>query len=197
MPASLNLRATLRAFAPALALAAAGLTVACADAPTGPRAPAAAPQLSESGTEFRVSTLLWTTPAAQASASAAIGSAGGTLTLPGGPTLTVPKGAVSATTTFTITRLPGRIVAYDFQPHGKAFAAALTVKHPAAGTNLAAVAATALKGAYFAAGDDLRQDNAEADVREYTPSTTVASDKSSFSFTVKHFSGYLMSTGRR
>jgi hypothetical protein len=43
-----SLRATLRAFAPALALAVAGLTVACADAPTGPGTPAAgsAPQFS-------------------------------------------------------------------------------------------------------------------------------------------------------
>jgi hypothetical protein len=126
-----------------------------------------------------------------------IGAAGGSLALPGGATLVVPKGAVAANTTFTITRLPGRIVAYDFQPHGKTFAAALTVKQPGAGTNLAAVSAAALQGAYFADATRLDQANAAAVVDEFAPSTTVAADRSSVSFTVKHFSGYLMSTGRK
>jgi hypothetical protein len=148
-------------------------------------------------TAVAVYTLKWNTAVSQATASAVIGSAGGTLTLAGGPTLVVPKGAVSANTTFSITRLPGRIVAYDFQPHGKTFAAALTVKQPGAGTNMASVSASALQGAYFADASKLDQTYGVATVDEFAPSTTVAADRSSASFTVKHFSGYLMSTGRR
>jgi hypothetical protein len=145
--------------ATALGLAvAAGLTslaTACGDGPTAPAAPAAAAPSAyttgtTAGTAVAVRTLLWNSAAVQATSSAVIGAAGGTLALPGGGTLVVPKGAVLSSTTFSATRLPGRIVAYDFQPHGRTFAAPLTVRIPAAGTNLAAVAGTAtFRGAYF------------------------------------------------
>jgi hypothetical protein len=192
------LRATLRGFAPALALATAVLTVACADSPLEP---SAAPALSTTGTtlsDVGVYALRWNSSVTQASASKVIGSAGGTLTLTGGATLVVPKGAVSKNTTFTITRLPGHIVAYDFQPHGATFAAALTVTQPAAGTNLGGLSSTTgLQGAYFVDIGKLDQLLGEALVSEFAPSTSVAPDRSSVSFTVKHFSGYLMSTGRK
>ena len=193
--------------------AAAGLTMfaaACSDAPTGPsEAPALAVSgattsstASETGTttsaSVAVRTLSWSTSVTQATASAVIGSAGGTLAIPGGGTLVVPNGAVAANTTFSATRLPGRIVAYDFQPHGTTFATPLTVRVPAAGTNLAAIAGSAtFQGAYFPSVSGLDQAGAAATVTEFAPSTTVAWDKSSVSFTVRHFSGYLLSTGRR
>jgi hypothetical protein len=123
--------------------------------------------------------------------------AGGTLALPGGGVLVVPKGAVWSSTTFSATRLPGRIVAYDFQPHGRTFAAPLTVRIPAAGTNLAAVAGGAtFRGAYFPSTAGFDQARGVAPVTEFAPSTALAGDHSAVSFTVTHFSGYLMSTGR-
>jgi hypothetical protein len=182
------------------------LTLACADGPTAPTAPAAAPAAWTGSTSYdggsyggtAVTTLRWNSAVTQAAASAVIGAAGGSLTLPGGATLVVPRGAVSTNTTFTITRLPGRIVAYDFQPHGRTFAYPLTVRQPGAGTNLGALWSTSgLQGAYFVDQSKLDQANGVATVSEFAPSTTVASDRSSVSFTVKHFSGYLMSTGRK
>ena len=59
---------------------------------------------------------------------AVIGSKGGTLTIPdAGLTLVVPAGAVKSNTTFTATAIAGRLVAYEFEPHGTTFAVPLAV----------------------------------------------------------------------
>jgi hypothetical protein len=180
------------------------LAAACGDGPTGPAAPtnlapAEAPASSSSSTApVSVTTLRWLSPVKQTMASAVIGPAGGALTAPGGATLVVPRGAVTANTMFTITRLPGRIVAYDFQPHGRSFGVPLTVRQPAAGTTLGALdSVTGVEGAYFASLASLDEAAGLAKVDEFTPSTTVAADRSWVAFTVTHFSGYLMSTGRQ
>jgi hypothetical protein len=196
-----TVRRALRPIASVLTLGVAGVAVACADAPTGP-SPAGAPALatststSTSTAGSSVDVLKWSQPVTQATVTATIGAAGGTLTMPNGATLTVPRGAVSTSTTFGITRLPGRVVAYDFQPHGRSFAVPVAIRQPAAGTNMAQVSASALQGAYFPQTTSLNQTYGTATVTEFRP-TTVASDRSSVTFTAAHFSGYLIATGRR
>lgn len=185
------------------------LATACADGPTAPAAQpalAAAPTTAPTATpnayvgyttSVSVRPLMWKTNVTQASVGAVIGSAGGSLTLPGGPTLTVPRGAVSASTSFTITRLPGRIVAYDFGPHGTRFATPVSITHPATGTTLGALGSTSsVQGAYFPDAGGLDQTNGVARVSEFSPYTSVTWDRSSVTFKVNHFSGYLLSTGR-
>jgi hypothetical protein len=58
------------------------------------------------------------------------------------------------------------------------------------------VSASALQGAYFPQTTSLNQTYGTATVTEFRP-TTVASDRSSVTFTAAHFSGYLIATGRR
>jgi hypothetical protein len=56
------------------------------------------------------------------SASAAFGATGGSVSIPPrGVTLVVPAGAVSSSTEFRITAVPGATVAHEFEPHGTIF----------------------------------------------------------------------------
>ena len=54
---------------------------------------------------------------------------------------------------------------------------------------------TAIEGAYFLAPSALNQTARTAEVAEFQP-TTVASDRATIRFTVSHFSGYMLSSGR-
>src|SRR5437764_762274 len=81
-----------------------------------------------------------------ASFSAIVGSAGGTFTMPNGPTVTVPAGAIGAQTTFTVeettqTRPSGALSAiYKFGPEGTVFGKPVGITFPLpAGTTAAAV----------------------------------------------------------
>ena len=190
------------------------LTAACADAPTSPsgaRTPSAAPSAGKSATTTTststtttstttaataVNGLLWTKAVTQTTVSAVIGSAGGSLSIPNGIKLTVPKGAVSSNVTFSITRLPGNVVAYDFQPHGTKFAVPLQLAQPTLGTNLFQLdPAKSIDGGYVADLNTIDQTAGTAVVNEFRP-TLVAADKAWVNFTVDHFSGYIVSWGR-
>lgn len=142
-----------------------------------------------------VNGVTWTTTATQTSATATIGSEGGAFGIPGGVQIVVPRGAVPMPVRFSVTRLPGNVVAYDFQPHGTTFAVPLVVTQPTAGTNLSSLTGATFRGAYFPDQSLLNQVLGTAQVSEFEP-TVVAADKSSVTFTVKHFSGYIVSWGR-
>ena len=137
-----------------------------------------------------VSALLWTKPAAEKIVSGVIGPKGGTISIPAGVALVVPPGAVSKPTTFTITRLPGTIVAYDFEPHGT-FNRPVEIHQPTLGTNLFKWTPSKISGAYFTS---LNQHTGTATVTELEP-TLVSADKAWIVFTTKHFSGYIFAGG--
>jgi hypothetical protein len=104
---------------------------------------------------------------------------------------------VSTNVTFQVTRLPGVVVAYDFAPHGIRFAVPLQVEQPTAGTTFHQLSSTGgVQGAYFLDNSQVSQSTGSATVNEFRP-TSVASDRSAIRFTVDHFSGYLVSTGRQ
>lgn len=129
------------------------------------------------------------------SVSAVIGKNGGTLSIPdAGLTLVVPPGAVSANTKFTATALAGRLVAYEFQPHGTTFAVPLQFSQDLRKTNLLGTLTGSLlmDGAYFSSKDNLNTTLGLGLVNEVLPATT---DLLSFRvrFPIKHFSGYLVS----
>lgn len=206
----------------AVVLAGAGLT-ACTEAPTAPAAPAPAPTASlgkltgkllgtastltstltstitsttTSLTGTLVNGLLWSSPVSETSASAVIGPKGGTVSIPNGIRVVVPAGAVSSDVRFSVTRLPGIIVAYEFQPHGTTFAVPVKIEQPTGGTSLLGLLGVqptrTVRGAYFAEKSLLDQLLGTAVVSEFRPAS-ISADRQWIRFDVDHFSGYMVS----
>jgi hypothetical protein len=128
------------------------------------------------------------------SVSAVIGKAGGTITIPdAGLTLVVPPGAVSSNTKFTATAIAGRMVAYEFEPHGTKFAVPLQFTQDLRKVSLLnTLTAPLMNGAYFTDRDKISQTLGIGLVSEVLPAT-VDLLKLRASFPIKHFSGYLVS----
>jgi len=184
-----------------LTLFTAGLLAACADGPSAPAsAPASRSALLDKGGNKADATaplgLLRDEPLAQdITVQQTIGPEGGELQIKeAGMKLEVPEGAVQEPTVFTATALAGRAVAYDFGPSGT-FPVALTVRQDLKGTNWWKHTPDALVAAYVhdLATIDTGAGTATGDEAE--PSTVDVS-KSKLTFTVTHFSGYMVSTGR-
>lgn len=140
--------------------------------------------------------LLWTSPVSETSVSSVIGPDGGTLSIPNGVRVIVPRGAVSSNVTFRVTRLPGIIVAYDFQPHGTTFAVPVQIEQPTGGTGLLGLLnvqpSTTVSGAYFIQNSLLDQLLGTAVVSEFRPAS-ISADRQWIRFNVDHFSGYMVS----
>ncbi len=147
--------------------------------------------LNTVGSLVTVQGLTWKAPVSGATATAVIGKNGGSVTL-GDATLTVPAGAVKQNTTFQIVRLAGNIVAYDFEPAGSSFPKPLTLKINTDQTTLGSYANPKVRGAYFPLASLLNQVLGLAKVSEFRDAT-LAKDRSSVTFTVEHFSGYMVS----
>jgi hypothetical protein len=76
------------------------------------------------------------------------------------------------------------------------FAQPLLIQQPTLGTNLFKLdPATSVQGAYFLGTSALNQITGTATVAEFEP-TFISADKAWITFTVKHFSGYMLATGR-
>ena len=178
--------------------------VSCSDVAKGPSSVAgpraSAPSLAATATDSSgtvVTGLMWTKSVSQQTVTKVIGPSGGSLSIPNGIKVTVPSGAVASSVTFSVTRLGGNIVAYDFQPHGMLFAAPLTIQQPTLGTNLFKWDPTTnIQGAYFPLVNTLDQSAGTALVTEFEP-TLVSADKAWITFQVRHFSGYMVSMGRQ
>ena len=123
-----------------------------------------------------------------------IGSAGGTISVPdAGLTVSVPSGAVAYPTTFTVTALAGRPVAYEFGPHGTKFAQPLTMTQDLRVSYLTPQALQYLHfhAGYFSSTTNLIDSLLRAVVSELLPASTDASSMV-VRFNVSHFSGYLV-----
>lgn len=122
-------------------------------------------------------------------ASATIGSGGGTIRIPeAGFTLTVPAGAVSTPTVIRATALKGSSVAYRLEPHGLVFANDPTITQDLSLT--AAVSRlldTGYQGGYFT--DETGLSRGVVQVLE-TRSSSFDLLRLRMSFTIEHFSGY-------
>jgi hypothetical protein len=130
-------------------------------------------------------------------ASAVIGPRGGRIQLErAGFQIEFPRGAVPVPTRITVTALPGSNVAYEFQPHGIVFNRPATIRqalrHTLAWKN--PVLAAQLQGSYF---ERLIVDPSETFARSLEPRQGRLKDsRGALEFTIEHFSGYMVSTGK-
>lgn len=184
----------LRLRAP-LALAGALALGACVQTPARTDAAIAEPNLEFVRTPTWATGLRWATPrTSAATATATIGANGGELELAStGLVLTVPAGAVSSPTKFTVTALPGALVAYDFQPHESAFAKAIVVEQRLRGVEPVAAGVT-FEGGSFGDVSQLDQAAGVAQVSELVPASRLAH---AVRAEVRHFSGWLLTIARR
>ena len=138
------------------------------------------------------------TPLAQSlSASAVIGAFGGTLSIPGaGLTVVVPAFALTSPTQVTVTAVAGSQVAYEFEPHGTQFLVPLVVTQSLVGTSAAnaGILPPSLVAGYFASLSDLNPTAGTALISELL-GTALSADNMTTTFSVLHFSGYLIATG--
>ena len=200
-------------------ISALGALAACADAPTAaPRAPEAPSQLLGlpltepldpltaplEGTLEKlgvplVSTALRRTTAlpSDITVSATISGDGGVIAIPAaGLRVEFPRGAiVGEPVKVTARAVAGRLVAYEFEPHGIRFARPVRMTQELRGTEWLKVNPLFLKAVYFESDSDLDVANGLVRVAEVLPATlNVLSGR--LSFNVEHFSGYAVSTGR-
>jgi hypothetical protein len=211
----MSLLSILRRQRRSIALSAIALLAACStDVPTGPRSVAApdAPNVSLLGgvaggvtgvvggvvtvltQPLLATTITRRSPIAAEKVVAVIGRSGGTIRLPNaGLTVVIPYGAVSTTTTFTVSAPAGTAVLYEFGPHGTKFAVPLKVTQDLSRTTYSLLGGLTLKAGYYKDGSaDLS--NNTALVTEVLP-VTLSSLLGTATFSVGHFSGYMMSTG--
>ncbi len=136
-----------------------------------------------------------TTPlAAPITVSKQIGYYGGTLSIPeAGVTVTVPVGALSRTTTITMTARAGSLLAYDFSPTGTVFNKPLVFNQSLKGTNVTLLQAPLLHLGYYS--DPGLLGAVTATVSDLLVGVTNLLDWS-FTAPIKHFSGYLVLCGR-
>lgn len=131
------------------------------------------------------------------SASGVIGPRGGHLQIGrAGFRVDFAPGAVARPTRITVTAVGGRVVAYRFAPHGLVFSAPVTIRQSLRRTeawNDPDLAAQ-LQGSYF---DRLRVDASAtfAGSIERRPGRLRDAGRL-LEFTIEHFSGYMVSTGK-
>jgi len=132
----------------------------------------------------------------EVTAAATIGEAGGTIRIPeAGFSITFPAGAVHEPVEIRATALAGRNVAYRFEPHGLVFD-----REPVITQDLGAVGALSrllglqVEGGYFT--DESLLAGGTGVVLETRPAQMDLL-RMRMSFGIKHFSGYLASSGRR
>ena len=132
-------------------------------------------------------------------ASQTIGPEGGSFGIPAvGLRVVVPPKAVSAPTNFSVRALKGNVVAYDFSPHGTTFNVPLEVRQDLRTTAWYALPDLAtMEAGYFSSLNQVDFQNGEALIDEFLPVTADVKGAKVFKFQVHHFSGYLLSTGRR
>jgi ZU5 domain-containing protein len=186
----------------AIALSALALVSCSTDAPTAVPHLQQSPPQEASQDLLSLSSLLGVNGLQRTRALAApitvaelIGPNGGTLTIPeAGVTVTVPRGALAASTKITMTARAGSLVAYDFAPHGITFAKPLVFSQKLSGTNATLLSAPLLRLGYYSDANLLTKSGGL--VSELLGGVVNAL---SWTFTSKipHFSGYMVSCGRR
>jgi hypothetical protein len=179
------------------------LLAACGDssAPTS-AAPAAAPQLEVVNPAVSANTLRRNTPIHKGTTvSATINNRkGGSISIPeAGFSLYIPENALpKSKMTITVTVVPGKSVAYEFGPHGTVFSKPIYFVQDLGNTNYDALTMSALEVGYFQSAAQLNDLLGEALVNEFLSTALYQDAKYNFVYApIEHFSGYLVSTGRR
>ena len=178
------------------ALAALGAAACGVDSPTAPRLTGEADRGLVSGlVEGLVQKDVLTRKNALATditVTAVIDKDGGTLSIPAaGFELTVPKGAVDEPTNFTVTALKGKLVAYEFGPHGITFKNSLQARQDLSVTNWSLLSLRLLTAGYFAEKEHLDYAAKTALLSEVINGVTTPLTKQ-FNWRIDHFSGYIV-----
>ena len=183
------------------------LAIACGESATAPTrsiTPVDAPSFAKAPTELVLAQgLLRQNPLLNPIVvTKTIPRGGGSISVPGTDfQLQIPKEAFAdKEMTITITALPGKVVAYDFQPHGVVFLKPLKAVQQLGHTNWKGVK---LKkgtyddwtGAYFANTSQVNLMNGKAFIDEFMPGG-VEIGGATVTWSIPHFSGYMVSTGR-
>jgi len=194
------MKPTLRRLA-ALALGALAVASCGGEHPTLPQLQQSAPEAPAADLLGGLTSLVGmnglqrTTPlAAPITVSKVMGAEGGTLAIPeAGVTVTVPRGALAATTTITMTARAGTLVAYDFAPHGITFAKPLVFSQQLRGTNATLLSAPLLRLGYYENANLLtRTGGLVSELLGGAVNTLTWT----FTSTIPHFSGYIVTCGR-
>jgi hypothetical protein len=111
-----------------------------------------------------------------------------------GLTISVPRGALKANVTITVTALEGSEVAYRFQPHGLKFEKSVTLTQSLSGIKGGLLSDLFLVGAHFQ-GDEPKLVNGLAVVDEIV-GAQLNLLRTHMSFPITHFSGWIMASGR-
>jgi hypothetical protein len=132
--------------------------------------------------------------ASPVSASVTVGYWGGMLSLPAaGLRVVIPPGAVSSTTTISVTARAGKIVAYQFEPHGIRFNVPLVFDQDLSGTAGRSLLSGQIQGAYFANDTDVNDAQSTALAQELLNANVGLGH---VTFLIQHFSGYMLATGQ-
>jgi hypothetical protein len=121
------------------------------------------------------------------------GPAGAVSTDPAtGLTITVPDGALSTTTTITVTALAGAAVAYRFEPHGLQFSKPVELAQSLSGL---ANSEKHMRGVYFP--DDVPAIDLLSGLTLVSELEPTKFDKKAglVRIKIKHFSGYIVASG--
>src|SRR5581483_2669690 len=172
------------------------------DSPSAPKtaAPPAAPSnsllgglLGGSTTTTKVIGLQRTKPlTSNVTASATIGVLGGVLSIPSaGIVVVVPPAAVLSPIKMSVTALAGSNVAYQFEPHGTKFLVPLVVTQNLTNTQAASglVSLNQLFVGYFPDNNNILNVSELLNLNVNLLNMTAV-------FTVTHFSGYIIASGR-
>jgi hypothetical protein len=122
---------------------------------------------------------------------------GGLFQIPGsGLYIWVPPGAVDGPITLTATALPGRMMAYEFGPHGTHFNVPLQMYQDLGDAQLApGLDLSKFEVGYFTDKAKLNTQTDQASISEFIP-TSIEFSGQFVRFEVSHFSGYVIATGR-
>jgi hypothetical protein len=140
--------------------------------------------------------------ASPVTASATIGLLGGHINMPSvGLKVVVPPLSLTRSTKITVTAVAGKQLAYEFEPHGTRFLVPLIVTQDLRNTSasgsgglLNSLLSGGIFAGYFASTTDLNQSGGTALVSELLGVVLNLSSQSA-TFTVFHFSGYLVAMG--
>lgn len=172
----------------------------CAADATAPMAPTAAPSGASQSLlgllrqPVTVSPLLRNTAlATDISASTVVGVLGGNVSIPSaGLNIVIPPLAVAAGTKITVRALAGSNVAYEFEPHGIRFGVPLVATQSLRGTQAESgglINPLSLFAGYFP------DQNAPTSISELLNLNVSLLNQTSV-FSIWHFSGYIIATGR-
>lgn len=149
----------------------------------------------------------WITPLPQdVSVTKIIGPAGGTVSISAlKVTLSFAPQAVAQNTTITMTVSKGSVVAYGFEPHGTVFHAPVRLTQDLHNTDAFNKPAeeTTMFGGYLPGGfSDIGSDGSAVTSEQNTAVTMTeivngAKKLKATSFTIPHFSGYILAGGRK